>query len=153
MNDEEIEQYINNDENYKNLKKHYDYIDKKMKEIEAKYNFERSNDEQALRARLNMSSEDDDEYFNYKFFMTSKGNEFEQNFKNTLRKWEDTPKDADVSKFFMRRNTKIITEVRKETLPDGTKVYHAKDGYYNLYYDGGFGSQLSEEDLKKHGLE
>ena len=153
LNDEEIEQYINNDENYKNLKKHYDYIDKKMKEIEAKYNFERSNDEQALRARFDMSSEDDNAYFNYKFFMTSKGNEFEQSFKNTLRKWEDTPKDADVSKFFMRRNTKIITEVRKETLPDGTKVYHAKEGYYNLYYDGGFGSELSEEDLKKHGLE
>lgn len=153
LNDEEIEQYINNDENYKNLKKHYDDIDKKMKEIEAKYNFERSNDEQALRARLNMSSEDDNAYFNYKFFMNSKGNEFEQNFKNTLRKWEDTPKDVDVSKSFMRRNDVTITEVRKETLPDGTKVYHAKEGYYNLYYDGGFGSELSEEDLKKHGLE
>lgn len=152
LNDEEIEQYINNDENYKSLKKHYDGIDKKMKEIEVKYNFARSNDEQAQRARLNMSSEDDNAYFYYKFFMESKGNNFEQSFKNTLKNWVDTPKD-EVSKHFMRRNGEEITKVRKETLPDGTKVYHAKEGYYNLYYDGGLGSKLSEVELKKHGLE
>lgn len=153
LNNDEIEQYINNDENYKNLKKDYDDIDKKMKEIEAKYNFKRSNDEQAQRARLNMSPEDDKAYFNYKFFMTSKGNEFEQKFKDTLRKWEDTPKHVDFSKNILMRNKEVITEVRKETLPDGTKVYHAKEGYFNLFYDGGFGSQLSEDELKKHGLE
>lgn len=152
LNDEEIEQYINNDENYKSLKKHYDGIDKKMKEIEVKYNFARSNDEQAQRARLNMSSEDDNAYFYYKFFMESKGNNFEQSFKNTLKNWVDTPKD-EVPKHFMRRNGEEITKVRKETLPDGTKVYHAKEGYYNLYYDGGLGSKLSEVELKKHGLE
>ena len=152
LNDEEIEQYINNDENYKSLKKHYDGIDKKMQEIEVKYNFARSNDEQAQRARLNMSSEDDNAYFYYKFFMESKGNNFEQSFKNTLKNWVDTPKD-EVPKHFMRRNGEEITKVRKETLPDGTKVYHAKEGYYNLYYDGGLGSKLSEVELKKHGLE
>ena len=154
LTDDEIEQYINNDENYKNLKKHYDDIDKKMKEIEKKYGFERGNIEQSMRSRFKMSSQDDKAYFNYKFFMNSKGNEFEQKFKDTLKDWIDTPKNVDFSKnTISRNNAEVITEVRKETLPDGTKVYHAKEGYYNLYYDGGFGSQLSEEDLKKHGLE
>ena len=95
MTDDEIEQYINNDENYKNLKKHYDDIDKKMKEIEKKYGFERGNIEQSMRSRFKMSSQDDKAYFNYKFFMNSKGNEFEQKFKDTLKDWIDTPKNVD----------------------------------------------------------
>ena len=125
-----------------------------MKEIEKKYGFERGNIEQSMRSRFKMSSQDDDEYFKYKSFMHVYGDKFEQNFKDTLKKWVDTPKNIDFSKnIISRNNAEVITEVRKETLPDGTKVYHAKEGYFNLFYDGGFGLQLSEDELKKHGLE
>ena len=74
-----------------------------------------------------------------------------RNFKNTLKNWKDTPKDADVSDSVITTKRNTWTGVRKETLPDGTKVYNTDQGYFNLYFDGGPGEKMSEDELKKHG--
>lgn len=153
LSDEEIEQYIKADDNYIARFNYRADIDLKMKEIETKYNFTRGDTQQEIGAQLNASinNKDFDDYFQMKFFMKAYGDKFEESFKQTLANWVDTPKDADVSKFFFRRNSLTLTNVRKETLPDGTKVYNTAQGYYNLYFDGKPGKLMTEEELKKHG--
>ena len=145
MTDEEVEAYIQRDDNYQQRKAYMEQIDATMKQMEEKYNVTRGD----FHSKLNIvRTPDYSKYFEMEAFMNFYNLD---DFKNTLKNWEDTPKDADVSKNFYRRNNVTWTGVRKETLPDGTKVYNTEQGYYNLYFDGGPGEKMSEEELTKHG--
>lgn len=72
-----------------------------------------------------------------------------------LTDWVDTPKDADVSSSFYKRSgseSTVFTNIRRETLPDGTKVYNTEQGYFNLWFDGmPGGKRMTEEELRQHG--
>ena len=149
LSDEEVNNYLANDETYASRLAFIDNLNSQLKSIEEKHGIDR-NDE---FSRLDIiRTEDSDVYtrlsVNYEFY-----SDMLPDFKETIRTWQDTPKDADVSKNFFRRNTTEWHDVRKETLPDGTKVYNTREGYYNLWFDGGPGERMTEEELKKHGLE
>lgn len=153
LNDEEFEQYIKLDGNYIAKSNYKSDIDRRMSEIESKYNFARGDVQGRLRANLSsgMDNTDFKDYRNMEFFMNAFGNNFEEKFKEVLKNWVDTPKDEDASKRFFRRGSVNLTNVRKETLPDGTKVYNTNQGYYDLYFDGLPGKKMDENELKKHG--
>ena len=145
MNDEEIEAYLNNgvDMSCQKFLTYLSQIDENMKAIESKYNFNRED----LLGVFNINDDvTKDSYSEYSVSYEI-GNERLLDIKETLKYWQDTPKEADVSKNFRRYNQLTLTEVRHETLPDGVKVYHAKEGYYSLCFE-----KLSDEELKIHGL-
>lgn len=148
MTQGQVEQYMEKDTNFQNLKQTVTSWDNQMKAIEEKYGFNRGN----LAGELRINNEADREkYTELELNMQVYGNDFEKNFKNTLQNWVDTPADANGST--ITQNQRTLRDVKKETLPDGTKVYHAKEGYYNLYFNGMPGDKMSAEELKKHGLE
>jgi hypothetical protein len=64
-----------------------------------------------------------------------------------IANWEDTPKGADTSKNIMNINGHQFNNVKKETLPDGTKVYNTDQGYINLMF-----RKMTPEELAQHGL-
>lgn len=153
MSEQDIKNYKATDKNYQNRKQTVASWDSDMKTIEEKYGFKRDDTLDALR-KLN-GTDDDKLYSDLKSKMRVYGNNFEKRFENILKKWVNTPEGAPGAT--SRRNGRTLFDVKQETLPDGTKVYHAKDvggreGYYNLYFDGLPGEKMSDEELKEHGL-
>lgn len=149
LSEEEVNNYLENDETYAKRLDFLNNLDSQLAELEKKHNIDRNDSFSSLNI---IGTEDSDTYtslsLNYDFY-----NDMLPEFKETIRTWQDTPQDADVSNSFFRRNTTEWHDVRKETLPDGTKVYNTREGYFNLWFDGGPGERMTEEELKKHGLE
>lgn len=149
----QVEEYKAKDKNYQNRQQTVASWDSEMRALEEKYDFKRGDLAGELHA--NLSDADSEKYFALKANMKFYGNDFEKKFTDTLNDWVDTP--AGVEGGMFTRNSFRLRDVKKETLPDGTKVYHAKDdygkeGYYNLYFDGLPGNKMSDEELKSHGL-
>jgi len=146
MTDAEVEAYLDSgkDKSCQAFIKYLSDTNNFMQGVESQYNFDRED----LLGIFNITDEATKSQYSNASLTYEMGQTRLLDIKNTLKYWKDTPEGTDVSKNFMRYNNLTLTEVRHETLPNGVKVYHAKEGYYSLCFE-----KLSDEDLKSYGLE
>ena len=147
MTDEEINLYLQNDEVCKKARQQLNNGYKLLTELENKYNVTRG-DMDNISNRAN--SRELVAYKNSYNIVQIIEDEIKQ-LKTTLKDWKDGECDQSET-LFQDPQYENMTNIRRETLPDGTKVYHADQGYFKLAYNGMPGSKMSDEELNQHCL-
>lgn len=137
---EQIQEYMQTDPACIRLQTEIDNLSRQMSEIENQYGFERGD----LGGSISASMETNYSRLSLSFEMLQN---MQNDLKETIANWKDTPEGADTSRNFMEINSLRFTNVKKETLPDGTKVYNTDQGYINLLY-----KKMTPEELAQHGL-